>query len=96
MVCPCIVPGVVPEVGLSVDSPEVSSVDSPVISLVTSCVVYVLNALAVVIINGWVVMLSKCETVLDPVDSNVDAVEIVSVVKIKLTVSVVCSVVVWT
>ena len=93
MVCPCIVPGVVPEVGLSVDSPEVSSVDNPVISLVTACVVYVLNVLAVVIINGWVVMLSKCETVLDPVDSNVD-VETVSVVKIKLTVSVVCSVVV--
>ena len=39
-------------------------------------------------------MLSKCETVLDPVDSNVDAVETVSDVKIKLTVSVVCSVVV--
>ena len=54
---------------------------------------YVLNVLVVVKINDWSVKLSKCETVLDPVDSNVD-VETVSVVKIKLTVSVVCSVVV--
>ena len=85
MVSPCVVPGV----GLSVDSPVV------VMSLVskTSCVVYVLNVLVVVKIIGWLVKLSKCETVLDPVDSNVD-VETVSVVKIKLTVSVVCSVVV--
>ena len=86
MVSPCVVPGV----GLSVDSPVV------VMSLVskTSCVVYVLNVLVVVKIIGWLVKLSKCETVLDPVDSNVDAVETLSVVKIKLTVSVVCSVVV--
>ena len=81
MVSPCVVPGE----GLSVDSPVV------VMSFV-SWFVPVLNVLVVVIISGWVV--NKCETVLDPIDSNVDAVETVSVVKIKLTVSVVCSVVV--
>ena len=81
MVSPCVVPGV----GLSVDSPVV------VMSLV-SWEVPVLNVLVVVIISGWFV--NKGETVLDPIDSNVDAVETVSVVKIKLTVSVVCSVVV--
>ena len=80
MVSPCEVPGV----GLSVDSPVV------VMSLV-SWEVPVLNVLVVIIV-GWFV--NKGVTVLDPIDSNVDAVETVSVVKIKLTVSVVSSVVV--
>ena len=73
-----------PGVGLSVDSPVV------VMSLV-SWEVPLLNVLVVIIV-GWFV--NKGETVLDPIDSNVDAMETVSVVKIKLTVSVVCSVVV--